>query len=52
MGGVQTMTAGSSAYFHVTLEPGRYAWVSEIPDPHKHQMMKVFNVPGRRIADR
>jgi len=45
LGGVQTMTAGSSGYFHVELEPGRYAWVSEIPDPHSNQMLKVFNVP-------
>ena len=45
LGGVQTMTAGSSGYFHVELEPGRYAWVSEIPDPHSNQMLEVFNVP-------
>jgi len=52
LGGVQTMTAGSSAYFHVELEPGRYAWVSEIPDPHSNQMLEVFNVPGGRAVGR
>jgi len=46
LGGVQTMTAGSTGYFHVELEPGLYAWVSEVPDPHKRQMLHVFNVPG------
>jgi len=45
LGGVQTMTAGSHGYFHVELEPGQYAWVSEIPDPHSNQMLEVFNVP-------
>ena len=52
LGGVQTMTAGSSGYFHVDLEPGRYAWVSEIPDPHSNQMLEVFNVPGGRAVGR
>ena len=52
LGGVQTMTAGSSAYFHVELEPGRYAWVSEIPDPHSNQMLDVFNVPRGQAVGR
>lgn len=52
LGGVQTMTEGSHGYFHVTLEPGRYAWVSEIPDPHSNQMLEVFNVPRGVAAGR
>jgi len=52
LGGVQTMTAGSHGYFHVELEPGRYAWVSEIPDPHSNQMLEVFNVPRGEATGR
>jgi len=52
LGGVQTMTAGSSGYFHVDLEPGQYAWVSEIPDPHSNQMLEVFNIPRGEAAGR
>lgn len=29
LGGVEHMTAGNTGYLTVTLEPGRYAWVSE-----------------------
>lgn len=29
LGGVDEMPAGHSGYFHVNLEPGRYAWISE-----------------------
>jgi len=44
MGGAMEMTGGSNAYFHVTLEPGEYAWISEIPDPSAHNMLKLFTV--------
>ncbi len=55
IGGVQTiltpdMLAGSApaiGYLSADLEPGRYAWVSEVPDPHTQNMLKVFNVPNR-----
>jgi hypothetical protein len=30
LGGVQEMPAGTTAYVHVTLTPGRYAWISEL----------------------
>jgi hypothetical protein len=30
LGGVQEMPAGNTAYVHVTLTPGRYAWISEL----------------------
>ncbi len=53
IGGVQTILtpeglAGSApaiGYLSAHLEPGRYAWVSEVPDPHTQNMLKVFNVP-------
>lgn len=31
VGGVQEMPAGDTAYFTVSLSPGRYAWISEAP---------------------
>lgn len=30
LGGIEQMAAGSHAYFTVALEPGRYAWISEV----------------------
>lgn len=32
LGGVQERPEGDVAYFTVTLEPGRYAWIAESPD--------------------
>ena len=44
IGGAMEMTEGSTAYFHVSLEPGNYAWIAEIPNPAEHGMLKVFEV--------
>lgn len=44
MGGVMEMTEGSTAYFNVTLEPGEYAWIAEVPDPASHDMLKSFRI--------
>lgn len=44
LGGAMDMPAGSTAYFHVTLEPGDYAWIAEIPDPADHGMLRTFTV--------
>jgi hypothetical protein len=44
MGGTMEMTEGGTAYFHVTLEPGDYAWIAEIPDPAEHNMLKTFTI--------
>lgn len=30
VGGAENMSAGSTAYFSVDLQPGRYAWISEV----------------------
>ncbi|CAN5726731.1 hypothetical protein BH23GEM11_BH23GEM11_04340 [soil metagenome] len=43
MGGAQTMAAGNTAYFTVRLEPGQYAWVSEVPAIEG--MWETFSVP-------
>ncbi len=47
MGGSQNMTAGSTAYFEARLEPGKYAFFSEVPDPMSKNMFRVFAVPGK-----
>jgi hypothetical protein len=44
LGGVMEMTEGSTAYFHVDLAPGDYAWIAEIPDPAAHDMLETFTV--------
>lgn len=41
--GIQDMPAGSTGYIHVELEPGDYAWVSEVPDPAGHDMLRRFS---------
>ncbi|MDZ7659109.1 hypothetical protein [Fodinibius sp.] len=43
-GGTMEMTEGSTAYFHVNLLPGDYAWIAEVPDPAEHNMLKTFTI--------
>ncbi|MCG6873004.1 MAG: hypothetical protein LJE84_12000 [Gammaproteobacteria bacterium] len=43
-GGIHDMPAGSTGYFKVRLNPGRYAWVAEVDDPAQKNMLKVFTV--------
>ncbi len=43
MGGAQAMTQGNTAYVTVRLEPGEYAWVSEVPS--EVGMWETFTVP-------
>lgn len=50
MGGTMEMTEGGTAYFHVDLEPGDYAWIAEIPDPADHNMLKTFTIPERSAS--
>jgi len=47
LGGSMEMPGGSTAYLTVTLKPGTYAWIAEVPDPAGKNMLKVFSVPGR-----
>lgn len=44
IGGTMEMTAGSTTYFHTTLESGHYAWIAEVPDPAEQNMLKTFIV--------
>jgi hypothetical protein len=46
IGGTNEMPAGTTTYVTVDLEPGRYAWVSEVSDPSSKGMLKTFVVPG------
>ncbi len=46
LGGTNEMPAGSTAYLRVTLDPGRYAWVAEVPDARAKGMLKPFTVPA------
>jgi hypothetical protein len=56
LGGVDTIitpallagTASETAYAHVTLKPGDYAWVAEVPDPASKGLLTEFSVPGGR----
>lgn len=44
IGGLNEMPAGQTGYFSVNLEPGRYAWISEVPHPEEKGMLKIFTV--------
>jgi len=46
LGGLQEMPAGSTGYLTVTLEPGRYAWIAEIPGTDANGFLKEFSVAG------
>jgi len=45
LGGAEEMPAGSTAYLTVDLTPGRYAWISEVPNPDQKGMLVEFSVP-------
>jgi hypothetical protein len=47
LGGLNEMPAGSTGYFTVDLEPGKYAWISEVPDASAKGMLKEFEVAER-----
>ncbi|WP_372919817.1 hypothetical protein [Salegentibacter sp.] len=50
LGGVQEMPAGNTAYFTVDLQPGNYAWISEVPNPKEKNMLKTFSVSDDEIG--
>ena len=39
------MPAGATGYLTVTLEPGRYVWLAEVPGPDRKGMHRTFVVP-------
>ena len=44
LGGIHEMPAGTTGYFSVRLQPGRYAWIAEVPGPVEKGMLKIFVV--------
>lgn len=44
LGGLNEMPAGSIGYFSATLEPGTYAWISEVPGTRAKGMLQTFTV--------
>lgn len=53
LGGVQDIFATpQTAYVHVNLKPGDYAWVAEVSDPQGSDMLKEFTVslPGKAVG--
>jgi hypothetical protein len=51
LGGVSDVWTGDlprTGYYHVTLTPGRYVWVAEVPDPAAKGLLAEFGVPAGR----
>lgn len=46
VGGLHEMPAGITGYFTVTLNPGEYAWIAEVPGAREKGMMVPFTVEG------
>lgn len=44
LGGVNDMPTGNSGYFTVNLEPGNYAFISEVPNALSKNLLKTFVV--------
>ena len=44
LGGLNNMSAGDKGYFNVTLDPGNYVLVSEVPNSASKNMLKTFTV--------
>jgi len=46
VGGTNEMPSGSTSYFDVSLEPGSYAWIAEVPGAAAKGMLVRFDVPA------
>ncbi len=44
LGGVNDMPAGSTGYFYADLKPGKYAFISEVPNTKGKGLFKTFEV--------
>ncbi|TWO32037.1 hypothetical protein E1J38_011720 [Seonamhaeicola sediminis] len=44
LGGVNDMPAGRTGYFYANLDPGKYAFISEVPNSKEKGMFKIFTV--------
>jgi len=45
LGGINDLPAGAHGYFTVSLEPGEYAFIAEIPNPQAAGFVLPFSVP-------
>jgi hypothetical protein len=50
IGGLHEMPAGETGYFTAALEPGRYAWIAEVPNPAEKGMLQPFTVGGYDVG--
>ncbi|NNF66040.1 MAG: hypothetical protein HKM98_00870 [Gammaproteobacteria bacterium] len=48
VGGVNEMAAGSRAYLHLNLVPGRYAWIAEVPNAAGKKLLREFSIPSEQ----
>ena len=46
VGGLNEMPAGATGYFTLTLEPGSYAFISEVPGAPGKGLFHTFTVEG------
>lgn len=44
LGGVNDLESGETGYFKTTLKPGKYAFISEVPDAKSKGLLKTFEV--------
>lgn len=44
LGGLNELPAGTTGYFTANLEPGRYAWIAEVPGSSAKGMFQPFDV--------
>lgn len=44
LGGVNDMSAGNTGYFYADLTPGKYAFISEVPNTKSKGLFKVFEI--------
>lgn len=51
LGGTEELPTGKTAYFTITLRPGRYALISEVPDPAHRGLLATFTVPSPPTAE-
>lgn len=45
LGGLNELPSGTTGYFSVTLTPGRYALIAEVPEPGQKGFLREFTVP-------
>lgn len=48
LGGSMEMSGDNTAYFHINLTPGSYAWITEVPEPAAKNMLKTFSVAAEK----